>query len=305
MVSSQYKKSWLATCFIARMLIVSEIGDRIPTIQEYVNLLDASRGVVQNALQTLQEEGAVDFEKRGSKGTVITNINIDILFRLADINFITASMPIPGNYGLAGLASGISYCMNSCPVPFNFAFVQGSGNRIDALKRGVYDFIVVSQPTANHFVAKYPDLEVAAILKKCRYAEPYVFCSRKETTTEPQNGMTMAVDPKSTDQFKITSQLCQNKDIKIITCTYTTSKALFLEGKVDCLVYHKEPWTEERGIWAHPLKSFKESDVRTPVCLTAKTNQSMGKILLNYINESTVSDIQNQVTSKKMEPQFF
>lgn len=304
MLPSPYKKGWLVTTGIAKMLLGAKEGDRIPTVQECVDQLHISRGMVQNALQTLREEGAITLEKRGNAGTFILSLDQSVLFRLADIHFITASMPIPFFDGFSGLASGVSFCMDSCPVPFNFAFVPGAGNRVDALRRGVYDFVVLSRAAAAYHVTADPSLELMMTLENSSYAEPFVFCSRGEAITEPRDGMTIAADPNATDQFQITQQLCRGKDIKLLLHTFVSCRALFLEGEADCVVYYKNDWTQTEGIWTHPLPTSFQSDFYTPAILARKSDQAIGQILYMYLQDDAIARIQKQVVNREIQPQF-
>ena len=304
MNSAQYKKGWLVTTGIAKMLIGAEPGERINTIREYVSLLGASRGMVQNTLQVLQDEGAVALEKRGKFGTFITAIDQAALFRLADIQYITGSMPTPFTYVFAGLATGISRGMGYCPVPFNFAFVQGAGNRVDALRRGVCDFVILSEAAAARHTADDPALEIAAALNCCRYGEPYVFCSRGEEITAPMDGMTIAADPRSTDQFRITRQLCESRNVELVQCAFSACRAMFLERAVDCVVYPREDWTRMEGIWTHELPGLAQRELHTPSLLTLKSNAVMGRILRACLADEEIAGIQKQVMERKTQPRF-
>jgi len=304
MNSAQYKKGWLVTTGIAKMLIGAEPGERIATIQEYVSLLGASRGMVQNALQTLQDEGAAALEKRGKLGTFITAMDQAALFRLADIQYITGSMPTPFTHAFAGLATGVSLHMEHCPAPFNFAFVQGAGNRVDALRRGVYDFVILSEAAAAQHAANDPAFEIAATLHCCRYGEPYVFCSRGEEITAPMDGMTIAADPRATDQFRITRQLCEGRDVELIQCAFSTCRAMFLERAVDCVVYPREDWTQMEGIWTHELPGLAQRELHTPSLLILKSNAVMGRILRACLADDEIAGIQKQVMERKMQPHF-
>lgn len=49
-----------------------DAGDRVPTVTELESMLHISRGTIQNALRTLQEEKAVRIESRGHLGSFMT-----------------------------------------------------------------------------------------------------------------------------------------------------------------------------------------------------------------------------------------
>jgi hypothetical protein len=213
-------------------------------------------------------------------------------------------MPTPLSYSFVGLATGITICMNNCPVPFNFAFVQGGRNRFDALMRGMYDFVILSKSAAIHFATAEPTVEIAMILEDGIYAEPFVFCSRSPDITTIRDGMSIAADPKATDQFKITQQLCIGKNVKLLTHSFATCKALFLAGEVDCVLYHRDEWTHSEGVWTHEVFATSDKDYNTPALLVLRSNLAISKILRAYLVNKEIARIQKQVVSREIEPQL-
>ena len=61
----------LVTMSIARETILLDLGDRMRTVDDYVDLFDVSRGTVQKALSRLENTGAVSIEKRGVLGSFL------------------------------------------------------------------------------------------------------------------------------------------------------------------------------------------------------------------------------------------
>lgn len=305
MYTSKYKKGWLTTSIIAQELIGAQVGDRIQTIEEFIPKVNASRGVVQKALQLLQDQGAVSLEKLGKRGTFIKSINEKMLFQLAGIEFVTGTMPMPGTKSLSGLVSGISLCMQNCPVPLSFAYMMGAGNRVDAVTRGAFDFVITSKSAAIQHATANPDLEIVTTLSGCTYANEYVFCSWGKDIVKPQDGMTIASDPKSTDQYRLTQQLlAENKNVKLISCAYVTSRALFLEHKIDCLVYPQDETLVANGAFFHPLESAKDIDLRTPAVLAQRNSLAIKHILLMYLNNEKIAQTQKQVINNEIQPQY-
>lgn len=307
MLHDHYKKSWLVLSSIARDLLVQQSGDRIPSVKEYTEKLHSSRGIVQNAFQTLQQEGAITLEKRGKMGSYIAAADISKLFQLADLNFITGSMPTPLSDHLAGLATGICHTMNICPVPFTFAFIQGSGNRIVALQRMVYDFVVVSKATALYHIAQSPDLSIAMTLTNCDYSLPYVICTKDPQFTGIKDGMKIAADLQSTDQYVISEKLAENKNVELLHCPYTSTGAYLLSDKVDLIVYRDEEWLhQQEGIYFYSIDDVIHMDeYLVPTVLVNKNNYGISDILKNYLHSDLISERQQAVVSKEMMPQFY
>ena len=300
-----YKKTGLAATRIARAFLALSVGERIPTIQEFVQSLGAARGTVQSALTALEAEGAVRLEKRGKMGSYIAKMDLPALFRLADLSYITGSMPAPISLTLAGLATGICRAMSACPVPFTFAFVQGAGNRVEALRRMVYDFVVVSQAAARHHTGLYPELEIAAVLEQSRYSAPYVlYCNRPGADTL-RDGFSIAVDPTSTDQWQITGQLCAGRDVRIVTCPYIATRAAFLAREVDCVVYRAGDIDGGNGVRALPLPAGADEAQERPAVLVNRNNYGISSVLHAYLDDAQIANAQQAVVDMRAEPQFY
>lgn len=321
METAKYSKSWLVTTSIARGLLGTENGERLPTIKEYSDIFCSSRGVIQNALSALQHGGAVTLDIQGKKGTFLKDKNEEKLFKHAGLKFITGSMPAPLNTYLAGLASGICQAMGGCPVPFTFAFVQGGKTRVDALSRGIYDFVVVTQSTAEKFTRSAPHLEIAFSLDQSLYSQPYMLYLNRPGLSEIEPGMRLAADPASTDQWELTQLLCQDKQVEIVQRPYVSASVSFLSGEVDGVVYRGDldvflnelyslPFTMEKrisrkGVSVVPIAPAKLPGFQLPVVLVNKKEYGMSGVIRRYLNSDVVAYIQKQVIGMQMAPRFF
>jgi hypothetical protein len=303
--SQKYKKSWLINTRIARDLIGFSAGDRLPTIQEFTQKHLSSRGIVQKALDGLQDSGAITLEKRGKMGTYISAVNQEALFRLGGLEYITATMPPAITGDLAGLATGICDAMEGCPAPFNFAFIHGADKRGAALSRMVYDFAVTSQAAAGRLLARYPDLTVIMLLAGCVYSPPFVLCRRRpEGRGGPDRG-TMAADPSSMDQYLLTKRFCRGKKIRIIERPYVTCRALFIAGEIDFLIYRNEAWIREYKVPAVPLEYGRGPAYLLPAVLINKNNYNIGTVLKAFLRAPLIAESQRDVLEHRKEIQIY
>lgn len=321
MPGTPYKKDWLVSTGIARGIISTPVGERLPTLNEYCEAFDCSRGVVQNAIASLESCGAAVLNKQGKKGTFLSEKNEEILFEKAGLSFLTGSMPTPLNMHLAGLATGICQAMGRCGVPFTFAFVQGGRTRAEALARQVYDFVVVTSATGKEFAAEYPDLEIAFPLPGCRYSPPYVLYMNSPKLSEIQDGMVVALDPACQDQYRLTKELCRGKTVRFSEMPYISSRQAFFSGEVDALVFRDDsgaglPYLNNLIMPAQmlvspdrissvPIALDAAEDMQLPVVLVNRKNYGMAGILKSYLAGELVSFIQEKVLTQQMAPQFF
>jgi DNA-binding transcriptional regulator YhcF (GntR family) len=303
--SQKYKKSWLINTQVARDLIGCSAGGRLPTIQEFTQKYGSSRGIVQKALESVQKNKAITLEKRGKMGTYIGAADQKALFRLGELEYITATMPPAVTGDLAGLATGICDVMGECPVPFNFAFIHGAEKRGAALSRMIYDFAVTSQSAAGRIISRYPDLEVLMPLEGCVYSPPFVLCRKQPGARAVDDGDTVAADPSSTDQYLLTKRLCRGKKVRIIEKPYITCRALFISGEIDFLVYRNESWIQEYHVSTVPIENGEKAEYIIPVILINRQNYNIGNILRAFLRPSLIADSQTAVLERRKEMQIY
>lgn len=324
MLHSPYRKDWYVATSIAKGFIGMDIGCRIPTISDFAEVFDCSRGVVQNALNYLEEQHAVVLDKQGKNGTFLISKNEEELFSYSGLSHLTASMPPPINMHFAGLATGICSGMSRCRVPFTFAFVQGSNNRISALLNGAYDFVVTTKYSADSFAAEYPELEIAFPFEDCEYSPAYRLYINRPGCSGIEDGMTIAVDPTSSDHVAISRKLIAGKNVTIKEMPLISGVHAFYTGEIDCIVFRYELRNQsadlsdnlvnfilkhERSISPSQISTVPieeaSRDMQQPVAMVLKSNYGMDGILKRYLAGNGVGQVQKQVLSGLMVPQFY
>lgn len=305
MNTSYYKKSGLIIANIARQMIGMEPGDRLPTIQEYTETFNSSRGVVQNALMVLQKEGGIALDNRGKMGSFLVANDIGKLFRLANISSITGSMPTPLNRYIGGLATGICQTMSSCPAPFAFAFMQGAERRAEALVRSLYDFVVVTTASAKRHVREHPDLEIVMTLDGCRYSPEFVLCTYCDAPDGIADGCTMGADSTSTDHYAITQRLSAGKNVNFRSIPYMGLRSALMAREVDCIVYRDFSVLNEGDFRILPIGDENQDDYMLPAVLANRGNFGMAAIVKQYLDPRIVASSQKDVLEYRAEPRFF
>ena len=321
MIETPYRKDWYVSTSIAKEMIGLKVSDRLPTISDYCRVFDCSRGIVQNALTMLQDKNAIELDKQGKKGSFLHFKDEEKLVKYSGLSHITASMPTPLNIHSAGLATGICQGMSRFKVPFTFAFVQGSKNRVDALKRGVYDFVVTTRYTANETIKLNPEIEMAFPFIDCEYSPPYKLYINRPNLTEVQDGMTVAIDDSSSDHAKLTKIICEGKDVKFFEMPYIAAHVAFYTGQVDCIVLRdgiesvnenllnvalkNEACISISDTSKIPIMHSDAADMQIPVALINRNNYGITGILKNYLSGELVGYVQNRVLKGQMAPQFY
>ena len=304
-----YKKTGLATINIARDFYTMQAGDRVPTIAEYTQRFEVSRGIVQKAIATLEEDACIQTQKNGVKGTFVTGIDYEKLYPYTNWGSLTGTMPVPMTISFSSLTTAICEEMEKSPFPFSFAYVTGSEKRLAALKEMIYDFIIVSKSSAERYLSENDFLEKAIELTGCVYSEPYVLYFLDDQKTEIEDGMRMAVDCNSIDQYTISQKLCEGKDVAFVQTPYASFSELLVKKNVDCFIYRRDGWynnfqpdLNQRVV---ELPGYPLEEVTTPVILVNRENYGFKKLLCQYITVEKTHEKKEKVISGECAVKFF
>ena len=211
-------KNAIATIKVSKELLKYSVGERIPTVSEFVDSLSLARGTVQNAIKTLVDHEAVRIESKGHLGSYLVKKNMRVLLKFAGVRMLLGTMPLPYSRRYEGLASGLIASMeNNYDLPINLAYMRGSVNRISMVLQKRYDFAVVSRYAANYFIEKYPDkIEIVVGFGAGSYLSNHVIMFHNPNIREIQDGMKVGIDSASIDQKELTQFVCQGKNVEFI-----------------------------------------------------------------------------------------
>lgn len=293
---------------IARDFYLMNPGERIPTILEYTERFSVSRGIVQNAIRQLEEEGCISIEKRGVKGTFLREKDDKRLYAYTGWGSVTGTMPLPLSINLTSLATALGEQLEDAEFPFSFAYITGSERRLFALEQMMYDFIVVTRATALHYLDSCDFVRECITLSDCSYASDFVLYFLDRTKHEIEDGMRIAVDMNCRDQWELTQLLCRGKNVEFVPFPYISFENLVRKKVADCVVYRLLDIGTQRGsttiqeadLHAEPIRvegAFSSGDGRVPVVLVNRENYGMDRLLQRYIDPGRAGVIQQAVIS--------
>ena len=295
---------------IARDLYTLGPGDRISTIAEYTESFGVSRGIVQKALASLEENGCISTRKNGVKGTFITAIDYERLYPYTNWGSLTGTMPVPMTTSFSSLTTAICEEMEQAPFPFSFAYVTGSEKRLEALREMIYDFIIVSKNSAVHYLKTYDFVEIGIELSDCVYSEPYVLYFTDSQKSTIEDGMRVAVDKMSLDQYEISKKLFEGKNVSFVQTAYSTFGDYFTTKSVDCFIYRRDGWYKDDRPKVYEkqivdLPEYPRELVTTPVILIHRDNYGFKRLLNRYVTLEKTREIQRQVIAGERPVKFF
>lgn len=304
-----FLKNKLAVMNLARDFLVIEPGDRVPTIDYYVNVFSMSRGTIQSAMLFLSQENCISTQFKGPCGTILLSKNQSLLWDYSGFGSLVGAMALPLNDLVAGLASGICECMKDDNIAFNCAFIQGSRTRLDGLNRSKYDFIVASELTTSILLNQYENAYKVMDLSGCTYSGKYIVLFRKGLT-KIEDGMTVALDPSSLDQSYLTDLVCAEKNINRFETTYINTRLCVINGIADFTISRMDAVSPIYFSQCYELSlpDYTEQEIESftnTVILASKHNYGIDKLLQHVLRSEKILDIQNKVIGGIMPPVYY
>lgn len=298
------QKSAIAVMKLARELMPLKKGDKISTISDYVDKLNISRGTIQNAFSYLKKQEAVILESRGHLGTFIVEIDYKKLWELTGIGLLTGSMPLPYSKLYEGLATGLYKAFAKAGLDFSLAYVRGSKYRIQMLQKGSYSFVITSKLAAKQAMEKGEAVDICIDFGPHTYLSEHVvlFASRDKNRIE--NGMKVAVDSNSFDQYFITQQICRDKDIELIEMPYNQIVSAISDKRVDAGVWNLDEVKEKKlDLHYQPIDDLT-GETTHAVVVVSKENNGIVNILRGILDPVYITNIQKLVVQNQIVPSY-
>jgi len=309
MIKDLLTKNGIAVTMLAREMLSLKCGDRIGTIGEYAKKFDLGRGTIQTALKYLEDNEAIELEPRGHLGTYINNIDYKKLWEYVGLTIVSGVMPLPYSKRYEGLATGLYKVFEKGKIPFNMAYMRGSERRLEALLNGKYDFAIMSMLAAKLYIESGKNFKIVIDFGQNTNVSTHRIIFSNNAKNAIEDGMKIAIDPTSLDQFILTYYECEGKNVEFIELPYNQIIPHIMEGKIDAAVWNYDEIVD-RGlsIKNEPLKSEKSKkiseDNTRAVLVVKRDNWGVDKIINRIVDKEEVIKIQEQVLLNKIFPEY-
>ncbi len=301
MSHSFIKKEGVAQASLARYLLGEKTGNRLKTIDELASECGFSVGLIQAALKTLENAGAIAVERRGRNGSFLTKMDNKALLAMADIGTVVCAMPLPYTRLYEGLASGLKAQFDG--IPFYYAHMRGSDARVECLLNGVYDLAVVSRLAAQSYLEK-GDLSLSLALGPHTYVGEHKLIRR---AGENQAIRRVGLDPRSADQRIMTEVYFAGRPIKLLDVSYHESFNRIAKGDVDAVIWNvgNDVDLARYGLEALPLEGDEcFIQASEAVVLTRAEDIPIQQLLRTVVNKAELLAHQQRVLTGQQEPSY-
>ncbi len=292
-----YQKIGIAVNLLAQDLLSRKVGDRIPSISEYQQLLDVSRGTVQNSLAYLKDNGAITLVSRGHMGTFIETLNVRRLQECSFNKELLGAMPLPYSACYQGLATALFQVFE--PFAFNLIYARGAESRLRLIESGVCQFYVCSRYAAEQAIESGEEVEIVADLGPGTYLSRHVLVLRDPEAKQITSGMRVAYDRASVDHRNITKMICDHiPDVHLVQMRAHQIVHSIRSGLIDAGVWNLDEIVESgyQGLNVVPLDGIVDvSRFSSAVVVVRKGEPALGQVLRQCLDVQKIRRIQEDV----------
>lgn len=297
MSETLYQKIGIAVNRLAQDLLARQEGERIPSISEYQEKLQVSRGTIQNGLAYLKESGAVNLVSRGHLGTFIESLDYRRLQECSFNKELTGIMPLPYSLCYQGLATALYRALSA--YAFNLLYARGAESRLKLLSAGVCQFTVCSRYAAEEAIRRHSDVEIAIDLGPGTYLTSHVLVFREPGKTAIESGMRIAYDTASVDHRHLTELICAGvRNVKLVELKAHQTIQAISSGEIDAGVWNLDDIMESgyKGLNVVPIRQFTDLNAfSSAVLVIRRGDENIAQLLRQCIRTSTVQRIQAAV----------
>lgn len=292
-----YQKTGLTVSRLAQDLMSREVGERIPSISEYEEKFQVSRGTIQNSLGYLKEQRAVVLVSRGHLGTCIEEIDYQKLQACSLNRGLLGSMPLAYSHTYQGLATALYKTLS--PFSVNMVYARGAEYRLQLVAGGVCQFSVCSRHAARQAIEDQFPVDIAVDLGPGSYLSRHVLLLRDPAATGIRNGMRVAYDRTSPDQRQITEHLTRHiKGVHFVDLRAHQTVSAIRSGAIDAGVWNMDEILESgyEGLHIVELDQSGDADAYSSAVLVVKKGEDASlQLLRRNVTPDKVREIQNAV----------
>lgn len=301
-----FQKIGITASRLAQELLTWKPGDRIPSISEYQEKLQVSRGTVQNALNYLKDSGAITLTSHGHLGTFIESMDYRRLQECSFNRELLGCMPLPYSICYQGLATALFRQLSV--YAFNLFYARGSESRLTLLGSDVCQFVVCSRYAAEEAIRCHEDVQIAVDLGPGTYLTRHILVFRDPDKKKIEPGMRIAYDHASLDHRHLTESIVDGiPHVELVDMKAHKITRAVSSGEIDAGVWNLDDILESGypGLNVVPLPESPDVEAfSTAVLVTKRENENITQLLRQNVHPEAVREIQTAVRENRLHADY-
>lgn len=226
---------------LARDLLCRSLGDRLPTVSQYQELLGVGSGTVQARVRLLEEIRAIEVEPRGHQGTYLVARDVSELWSLARLGPVRGVLPLPEALEPVALAATLRQEFETLKIPLELLYLHGSRKRLEMVEDERAHFAVTSGPSAKLVIeATASRWHVYGFGPETYHRDDAMAVILRPALGADNRVVRIGIDPGSPDHTFIThAEFPQDAGYIYVPLPHGQLPAAVAEGTIDAAVWHR------------------------------------------------------------------
>ncbi len=292
----------IATYFLT--LEKESVVDSIRTISKTLN---ASIGLISEAITEIEKAGGVILEKRGQLGSFITDMSVGKLWQIARGEPLVIAHTLPSNHRYEGFATALKTALEDAGLETYFIFIRGSRTRINALREKRCHIAITSLFAAHGLREKTED--ITKVFPPCSFTSAHHLYLRSAVTRD-QNGLVVGIDPDSFDQMHLSKIEFKNADVRFQHFNFMNIYRYLSSGAVDAAIWTEDDMRPHLGDTVRELalsertRSIAREGDSQAALVTRSNDPLTQEVIKKTIKANAIIAIQNEVIEGKRIPAY-
>jgi hypothetical protein len=298
-----------ATASIARTILGTKIGGRLPNVDDLRSAIGVGAGTVQKAIQDLQSSGWAILDSKPRQGTVLVSRQSGELWRTAGLPTLTALLPLPNSWEFQGLATGLRAELDRLGIPSTFLYGHGSEQRAAAVENGIAHFALMSLGAAKSLTASHSGIETQIVLPAGTYYAPdSVLVIARAPRRQLGEDLRIGVDPFSIDHALLSR--AEFPGYRYVDVSYAQVPSALTLGIIDAAVWHRTALglsLDDRGLVTWPLENSDARALSSGIdagAIIARADDAATQSVLAEIDTDRVLALQRDVVAGDVLPLY-
>jgi hypothetical protein len=298
-------KRRLATFFLG-----VDVEERLPSVRDLARENQSSVGSISNAINELEELGAIQIERRGHLGSFVNSRSQGVLWTIAEQGPMVIGFPLTSSLRFSGLATGLKKLLSDAGIEVYLIFIRGSRTRIQALREGRCHAVMMSEFAADKLCTDEEEIQLRLP------AESYVARHKVFYRTPllgKERSLRVAIDRDSIDLACIAELEFADQPVEFIPLPYVLIHRQLVDGHIDAAVWSSDDMhgylSQQHGqIFDQPLSESTISQIGltdTSAALVAHASSlSVHAVISSVLNPDQIVEIQQKVLAGEIDPEY-
>jgi len=295
----------LATHFLG-----AEVGERLPSVRDLARANESSVGSISNAINELEELGAIQIERRGHLGSFIEARSFGVLWTIAEQGPMVIGFPLTSSLRFSGLATGLKKLLSDAGIEVYLIFIRGSRTRLQALRERRCHAVMMSEFAADKLCTD--EEEILLRLPPESYVASHKVFYRTPLLGK-ERPLRVAIDRDSIDLACIAELEFADQVVEYISVPYVLTHRQLVDGHIDAAVWSSDDMhgylSQQHGqIFDQPLSESTVSQIGltdTSAALVAPAwRHSVHAVISSVLIPDQVVAIQRKVLTGEIDPEY-